>query len=144
MKNKLKYIFILLFLFEISLFSEQRIFLSSNLIGDDLRKEIINWVKKNSINEENYKILDNGFIYFFYVSNIDDNKNKFLCFDITFNLQHDKFIVDFSNPKIFDKEKNEIKDLEFSTISKLTKTGWFKSYNEEIDKIVEDIENIIS
>ena len=143
MKNKLKYIFILLFLFAIILFSEQRIFLSTNLIGDDLRKEIISWVKNNAVNEENYKILDNGFIYLFYVSNIDD-KNKFLCFDITFNLQHDKFIVDFSNPKVFDKEKNEIKELEFSTISKLTKTGWFKSYNEEIDKIVEDIENIIS
>lgn len=143
MKGKLKYLFVLLFLFTINLFSEQRIFLSSNLIGDDLRKEIIKWVKNNSINEQNYKILDNGFIYFFYVSNIDD-KNKFLCFDITFNLQYDKFIVDFSNPKTFDKEKNEIKDLEFSTISKLTKTGWFKSYNEEIDKIVEELENIIS
>lgn len=143
MKNKLKYLFILLLLFINNLFSEQKIFLSSNLTGDDLRKKIVNWVKENSIDEENYKILDNGFIYFFYVSNIDD-KNKFLCFDITFNLQYDKFIVDFSNPKIFDKEKNEIKDLEFSTISKLTKTGWFKSYNEEIDKIVEDIENIIS
>lgn len=143
MKNKLKYLFILLLLFVNNLFSEQKIFLSSNLTGDDLRKEIINWVKESSINEENYKILDNGFIYFFYVSNIDD-KNKFLCFDITFNLQYDKFIVDFSNPKIFDKEKNEIKDLEFSTISKLTKTGMFKSYNEEIDKIVEELENIIN
>lgn len=143
MKNKLKYLFILLLLFINNLFSEQKIFLSSNLTGDDLRKKIVNWVKKNSIDEENYKILDNGFIYFFYVSNIDD-KNKFLCFDITFNLQYDKFIVDFSNPKIFDKEKNEIKDLEFSTISKLTKTGMFKSYNEEIDKIVEELENIIN
>ena len=143
MKNKLKYLFILLLLFVNNLFSEQKIFLSSNLIGDDLRKKIVNWVKESSINEENYKILDNGFIYFFYVSNIDD-KNKFLCFDITFNLQYDKFIVDFSNPKIFDKEKNEIKDLEFSTLSKLTKTGWFKSYNEEIDKIVEELENIIN
>ena len=143
MKNKLKYLFILLFLFESSLFSEQKIFFSSNLTGDDLRKEIINWVKESSIKEENYKILDNGFIYFFYVSNIDE-KNRFLCFDITFNLQYDKFIVDFSNPKIFDKEKNEIKDLEFSTISKLTKTGLFKSYNEEIDKIVEELENIIN
>ncbi|MEI0612684.1 hypothetical protein [Brachyspira pilosicoli] len=143
MKNKLKYLFILLLLFVNNLFSEQKIFLSSNLIGDDLRKEIVNWVKESSINEENYKILDNGFIYFFYVSNIDD-ENKFLCFDITFNLQYDKFIVDFSNPKIFDKEKNEIKDLEFSTISKLTKTGMFKSYNEEIDKIVEELENLIN
>ncbi len=143
MKNKLKYLFILLLLFVNNLFSEQKIFLSSNLIGDDLRKKIVNWVKESSINEENYKILDNGFIYFFYVSNIDD-ENKFLCFDITFNLQYDKFIVDFSNPKIFDKEKNEIKDLEFSTLSKLTKTGLFKSYNEEIDKIVEELENIIN
>lgn len=143
MKNKLKYLFILLLLFVNNLFSEQKIFLSSNLIGDDFRKKIVNWVKESSINEENYKILDNGFIYFFYVSNIDD-ENKFLCFDITFNLQYDKFIVDFSNPKIFDKEKNEIKDLEFSTLSKLTKTGWFKSYNEEIDKIVEELENIIN
>ena len=143
MISKLKYLFILLLLFVNNLFSEQKIFLSSNLIGDDLRKEIINWVKINSVNEENYKILDNGFIYFFYVSNIDD-KNKFLCFDITFNLQYDKFIVDFSNPKIFDREKNEIKDLEFSTISKLTKTGWFKSYNEEIDKIVDELESIIN
>ncbi len=143
MKNKLKYLFILLLLFVNNLFSEQKIFLSSNLIGDDLRKKIVNWVKESSINEENYKILDNGFIYFFYVSNIDD-ENKFLCFDITFNLQYDKFIVDFSNPKIFDKEKNEIKDLEFSTLSKLTKTGWFKSYNEEIDKVVEELENIIN
>ncbi len=143
MKNKLKYLFILLLLFVNNLFSEQKIFLSSNLIGDDLRKKIVNWVKESSINEENYKILDNGFIYFFYVSNIDD-ENKFLCFNITFNLQYDKFIVDFSNPKIFDKEKNEIKDLEFSTLSKLTKTGWFKSYNEEIDKIVEELENIIN
>lgn len=143
MKNKLKYLFILLLLFVNNLFSEQKIFLSSNLIGDYLRKKIVNWVKESSINEENYKILDNGFIYFFYVSNIDD-ENKFLCFDITFNLQYDKFIVDFSNPKIFDKEKNEIKDLEFSTLSKLTKTGWFKSYNEEIDKIVEELENIIN
>ena len=143
MKNKLKYLFILLLLFVNNLFSEQKIFLSSNLIGDDLRKKIVNWVKESSINEENYKIFDNGFIYFFYVSNIDD-ENKFLCFDITFNLQYDKFIVDFSNPKIFDKEKNEIKDLEFSTLSKLTKTGWFKSYNEEIDKIVEELENIIN
>ena len=143
MKNKLKYLFILLLLFVNNLFSEQKIFLSSNLIGYDLRKKIVNWVKESSINEENYKILDNGFIYFFYVSNIDD-ENKFLCFDITFNLQYDKFIVDFSNPKIFDKEKNEIKDLEFSTLSKLTKTGWFKSYNEEIDKVVEELENIIN
>lgn len=143
MKNKLKYLFILLLLFVNNLFSEQKIFLSSNLTGDDLRKEIINWVKESSINEENYKILDNGYIYFFYVSNVDD-KNKFLCFDITFNLQYDKFIVDFSNPKIFDKEKNETKDLEFSTLSKLTKTGMFKSYNEEIDKIVEELENIIN
>ncbi|WP_157151166.1 hypothetical protein [Brachyspira sp. SAP_772] len=143
MRSKLKYLFILLFLFVNNLFSEQKIFLSSNLTGDDLRKEIINWVKATSINEENYKILDNGYIYFFYVSNIDD-KNKFLCFDITFNLQYDKFIVDFSNPKIFDKEKNETKDLEFSTLSKLTKTGMFKSYNEEIDKIVEELENIIN
>lgn len=65
MKNKLKYLFILLLLFVNNLFSEQKIFLSSNLIGDDLRKKIVNWVKESSINEENYKILDNGFIYFF-------------------------------------------------------------------------------
>lgn len=144
MKKELKCFFYILlyFLFITNLFAEQRIFLSANLNGDNLRKELIKWVKNNSLDESNYKILDNGFIYLFYVSDIN-KKNNILCFDITFNLQHDKFIVDFSNAKLFNKSKNEIKDLKFTSWDKLTNSGWFKKYNEEIGNIVEELEEII-
>lgn len=52
-----KIIFIFL-IFNILIFAEQRIFISSKLKGDDLRHAIIEWIKDNSLKEEDYKIFD--------------------------------------------------------------------------------------
>lgn len=132
-----KLIFIFLF-FNALIFAEQKIFISSKLRGNDLRKAIIEWIKDKSNNEDNYKIFDNGLIYLFFVSDNIINK-KCLCFDINFYLEYDKFIVDFSNTKLLN-----IENLKFNIWNTLTNSGWFKEYNKSITKITEELENIIN
>ncbi|WP_302366891.1 hypothetical protein [Brachyspira aalborgi] len=137
-----KLIFIFLF-FNALIFAEQKIFISSKLRGDDLRKAIIEWIKDKSNNEDNYKIFDNGLIYLFFVSDNIINK-KCLCFDINFYLEYDKFIVDFSNTKLLNIETKNIEKLKFNIWNTLTNSGWFKEYNKSITKITEELENIIN
>ena len=137
-----KLIFIFLF-FNALIFAEQKIFISSKLRGDDLRKTIIEWIKNKSNNEDNYKIFDNGLIYLFFVSENIINK-KCLCFDINFYLEYDKFIVDFSNTKLLNIETKNIENLKFNIWNTLTNSGWFKEYNKSITKITEELENIIN
>lgn len=137
-----KLIFIFLF-FNALIFAEQKIFISSKLRGDDLRKAIIEWIKDKSNNEDNYKIFDNGLIYLFFVSDNIINK-KCLCFDINFYLEYDKFIVDFSNTKLLNIETKNIENLKFNIWNTLTNSGWFKEYNKSITKITEELENIIN
>ncbi|TXJ13391.1 hypothetical protein [Brachyspira aalborgi] len=137
-----KLIFIFLF-FNALIFAEQKIFISSKLRGDDLRKTIIEWIKDKSNNEDNYKIFDNGLIYLFFVSENIINK-KCLCFDINFYLEYDKFIVDFSNTKLLNIETKNIENLKFNIWNTLTNSGWFKEYNKSITKITEELENIIN
>lgn len=137
-----KLIFIFLF-FNALIFAEQKIFISSKLRGDDLRKAIIEWIKDKSNNEDNYKIFDNGLIYLFFVSENIINK-KCLCFDINFYLEYDKFIVDFSNTKLLNIETKNIENLKFNIWNTLTNSGWFKEYNKSITKITEELENIIN
>lgn len=137
-----KLIFIFLF-FNALIFAEQKIFISSKLRGDDLRKTIIEWIKDKSNNEDNYKIFDNGLIYLFFVSDNIINK-KCLCFDINFCLEYDKFIVDFSNTKLLNIETKNIENLKFNIWNTLTNSGWFKEYNKSITKITEELENIIN
>lgn len=137
-----KLIFIFLF-FHALIFAEQKIFISSKLRGDDLRKTIIEWIKDKSNNEDNYKIFDNGLIYLFFVSDNIINK-KCLCFDINFYLEYDKFIVDFSNTKLLNIETKNIENLKFNIWNTLTNSGWFKEYNKSITKITEELENIIN
>lgn len=137
-----KIIFIFLF-FNALIFAEQKIFISSKLRGDDLRKAIIEWIKDKSNNEDNYKIFDNGLIYLFFVSDNIINK-KCLCFDINFYLEYDKFIVDFSNTKLLNIETKNIENLKFNIWNTLTNSGWFKEYNKSITKITEELENIIN
>lgn len=137
-----KLIFIFLFLNAL-IFAEQKIFISSKLRGDDLRKTIIEWIKDKSNNEDNYKIFDNGLIYLFFVSDNIINK-KCLCFDINFYLEYDKFIVDFSNTKLLNIETKNIENLKFNIWNTLTNSGWFKEYNKSITKITEELENIIN
>ncbi|WP_288624822.1 hypothetical protein [uncultured Brachyspira sp.] len=137
-----KLIFIFLF-FNALIFAEQKIFISSKLRGDDLRKVIIEWIKDKSNNEDNYKIFDNGLIYLFFVSDNIINK-KCLCFDINFYLEYDKFIVDFSNTKLLNIETKNIENLKFNIWNTLTNSGWFKEYNKSITKITEELENIIN
>lgn len=137
-----KLIFIFLF-FNALIFAEQKIFISSKLRGDDLRKAIIEWIKDKSNNEDNYKIFDNGLIYLFFASDNIINK-KYLCFDINFYLEYDKFIVDFSNTKLLNIETKNIENLKFNIWNTLTNSGWFKEYNKSITKITEELENIIN
>ena len=137
-----KLIFIFLF-FNALIFAEQKIFISSKLRGDDLRKTIIEWIKDKSNDEDNYKIFDNGLIYLFFVSDNIINK-KCLCFDINFYLEYDKFIVDFSNTKLLNIETKNIENLKFNIWNTLTNSGWFKEYNKSITKITEELENIIN
>ncbi|TXJ49309.1 hypothetical protein [Brachyspira aalborgi] len=137
-----KLIFIFLF-FNALIFAEQKIFISSKLRGNDLRKAIIEWIKDKSNNEDNYKIFDNGLIYLFFVSDNIINK-KCLCFDINFYLEYDKFIVDFSNTKLLNIETKNIENLKFNIWNTLTNSGWFKEYNKSITKITEELENIIN
>ena len=133
-----KLIFIFLF-FNALIFAEQKIFISSKLRGNDLRKAIIEWIKDKSNNEDNYKIFDNGLIYLFFVSDNIINK-KCLCFDINFYLEYDKFIVDFSNTKLLNIETKNIENLKFNIWNTLTNSGWFKEYNKSITKITEELE----
>lgn len=129
-------------IFNILIFAEQRIFISSKLKGDDLRKAIIEWVKDKSKSEEDYKIFDSGLIYLFFNSdNIVDKKS--LCFDINFYLEYDKFIVDFSNTKLLNIETEDIEDLKFNIWETLTNRGWFREYNDNITEIIEELESII-
>ena len=100
-------------IFNISLFSEQKIFISTKLKGDDLRKSILNWIKNKSIKDNDYKIFDNGLIYLFFKSDRVINE-KSLCFDINFNLEYDKFIVDFSNTKLLNIETEYIENYKFN------------------------------
>ena len=137
-----KLIFIFLF-FNALIFAEQKIFISSKLRGNDLRKAIIEWIKDKSNNEDNYKIFDNGLIYLFFVSDNIINK-KCLCFDINFYFEYDKFIVDFSNTKLLNIETKNIENLKFNIWNTLTNSGWFKEYNKSITKITEELENIIN
>ena len=129
-------------IFNILIFAEQRIFISSKLKGDDLRKAIIEWVKDKSKSEEDYKIFDSGLIYLFFNSdNIVDKKS--LCFDINFYLEYDKFIVDFSNTKLLNIETEDIEDLKFNIWETLTNRGWVREYNDNITEIIEELESII-
>lgn len=137
-----KLIFIFLF-FNALIFAEQKIFISSKLRGDDLRKAIIEWIKDKSNNEDNYKIFDNGLIYLFFVSDNIINK-KCLCFDINFYLEYDKFIVDFSNTKLLNIETKNIEDLKFNIWDTLMNSGWFREYNNSITQITKELENIIN
>lgn len=140
MIKKIISIFLIL---NILIFAEQRIFISSKLKGNDLRKAIIEWIKEKSQNEEDYKIFDSGLIYLFFNSGNIVNK-KSLCFDINFYLEYDKFIVDFSNAKLLNIETKEIEDLKFNIWETLTNGGWFREYNDNITKIIEELESIIN
>ncbi|MDA1469780.1 hypothetical protein OGZ02_13270 [Brachyspira hyodysenteriae] len=110
--------------------------------GSDLRKEILKWVKQRHKNNK-FSSYDNGLVYLFFVSNniIDDNS---LCFDISFHLEYDKFIVNFSNTKLLDNTTGDTKDLKFSIWSTLTNSGWFKEYNDTISIIIDELENIVN
>ena len=122
-------------------YGEQKIFISTKLKGNDLRKEIIKWVKNKAGNNK-FNSYDNGLVYLFYVSNniIDNNS---LCFDINFHIEYDKFIVDFSNIKLLNNETGDAEKLKFSIWSTLTNSGWFREYNDTITMLVEELENII-
>ncbi len=129
-------------IFNIFLFAEQKIFISSKLKGDDLRNAIIEWIKIKSQSEEDYKIFDSGLMYLFFTSdNIVDKKS--LCFDINFYLEYDKFIVDFSNTKLINIETKNIEKLTFNIWDTLMNSGWFREYNDNITEITEELENII-
>lgn len=130
-------------IFNISLFSEQKIFISTKLKGDNLRKSILNWIKNKSIKDNDYKIFDNGLIYLFFKSDRVINE-KSLCFDINFNLEYDKFIVDFSNTKLLNTETKNIEDLKFNIWDTLMNSGWFREYNNSITQITKELENIIN
>lgn len=130
-------------IFNISLFPEQKIFISTKLKGDDLRKSILNWIKNKSIKDNDYKIFDNGLIYLFFKSDRVINE-KSLCFDINFNLEYDKFIVDFSNTKLLNIETKNIEDLKFNIWDTLMNSGWFREYNNSITQITKELENIIN
>ena len=130
-------------IFNISLFSEQKIFISTKIKGDDLRKSILNWIKNKSIKDNDYKIFDNGLIYLFFKSDRVINE-KSLCFDINFNLEYDKFIVDFSNTKLLNTETKNIEDLKFNIWDTLMNSGWFREYNNSITQITKELENIIN
>ena len=138
-KNTLIIIFLLLSVSII--YGEQKIFISTKLKGNDLRKEIIKWVKNKAGNNK-FNSYDNGLVYLFYVSNniIDNNS---LCFDINFHIEYDKFIVDFSNIKLLNNETGDAEKLKFSIWSTLTNSGWFREYNDTITMLVEELENII-
>ena len=88
----------------------KKIFISTKLKGDNLRKSILNWIKNKSIKDNDYKIFDNGLIYLFFKSDRVINE-KSLCFDINFNLEYDKFIVDFSNTKLLNIETKNAKQI---------------------------------
>lgn len=130
-------------IFNISLFPEQKIFISTKLKGDDLKKSILNWIKNKSIKDNDYKIFDNGLIYVFFKSDRVINE-KSLCFDINFNLEYDKFIVDFSNTKLLNIETKNIEDLKFNIWDTLMNSGWFREYNNSITQITKELENIIN
>ncbi|MBS4763959.1 MAG: hypothetical protein KHX06_08175 [Brachyspira sp.] len=134
MKRIISSMFIFL-IFNISLFSEQKIFISTKLKGDNLRKSILNWIKNKSIKDNDYKIFDNGLIYLFFKSDRVINE-KSLCFDINFNLEYDKFIVDFSNTKLLNIETKNIEDLKFNIWDTLMNSGWFREYNNSITQII--------
>ena len=142
MKRIISSMFIFL-IFNISLFSEQKIFISTKLKGDNLRKSILNWIKYKSIKDNDYKIFDNGLIYLFFKSDRVINE-KSLCFDINFNLEYDKFIVDFSNTKLLNIETKNIEDLKFNIWDTLMNSGWFREYNNSITQITKELENIIN
>lgn len=142
MKRIISSMFIFL-IFNISLFSEQKIFISTKLKGDNLRKSILNWIKNKSIKDNDYKIFDNGLIYLFFKSDRVINE-KSLCFDINFNLEYDKFIVDFSNTKLLNTETKNIEDLKFNIWDTLMNSGWFREYNNSITQITKELENIIN
>lgn len=142
MKRIISSMFIFL-IFNISLFSEQKIFISTKLKGDDLKKSILNWIKNKSIKDNDYKIFDNGLIYLFFKSDRVINE-KSLCFDINFNLEYDKFIVDFSNTKLLNIETKNIEDLKFNIWDTLMNSGWFREYNNSITQITKELENIIN
>ena len=137
-----KIIFVFL-IFNILIFAEQRIFISSKLKGDDLRHAIIEWVKDKSQKEEDYKIFDSGLIYLFFNSDNIVGK-KSICFDINFYLEYDKFIVDFSNAKLINIETEYIEELKFNILETLTNSGWFREYNDNITEIIEELESIIA
>ena len=136
--------FILVFFLIVNtvLLAEQKIFVSTKLKGSDLRKEILKWVKQKAQNNK-FSSYDNGLVYLFFVSNniIDDAS---LCFDISFHLEYDKFIVNFSNTKLLDNTTGDTKDLKFSTWDTLTNSGWFKEYNDIISNIIDELESIVS
>ncbi|EKV58210.1 hypothetical protein [Brachyspira hampsonii] len=135
---------VLIFLFSIYTIAaaEQKIFVSTKLKGSNLRKEILKWVKNEAANNK-FSSYDNGLVYLFFVSNNVINNNS-LCFDISFHLEYDKFIVNFSNIKLLDNNTGNTKDLKFSIWDTLTNSGWFKEYNEIISNIIEELENIVS
>lgn len=68
---------------------------------------------------------------------------KFLYFNIHFYLEYYKSIVDFSNTKLLNIETEYIEDLKFNILETLTNSGWFREYNDNITKIIEELESII-
>ncbi len=69
---------------------------------------------------------------------------KYLCFYIHFYLEYYKSIVDFSNTKLLNIETEYIEDLKFNILETLTNSGWFREYNDNITKIIEELESIIA
>ena len=65
MKRIISSMFIFL-IFNISLFSEQKIFISTKLKGDNLRKSILNWIKNKSINIIRINIIKLYYAVVFY------------------------------------------------------------------------------
>lgn len=142
---------ILLFIVSLDAFSEQKIFFSRKILGDDLYKNILNFAKEISSKEiaAQYKIepyfksYENGIINFLYVSDKIKN-NEVLCFDVSIMIEYDRFIVDFSNARLFNIDTGIFRNAHFSLWSTLTNSGWFKKYNEELTFIIESLESIIN
>ena len=51
--------------------------------------------------------------------------------------------MDFSNTKLLNIETEYIEDLKFNILETLTNSGWFREYNDNITKIIEELESII-
>ena len=52
--------------------------------------------------------------------------------------------MDFSNAKLLNIETEYIEELKFNILETLTNSGWFREYNDNITKIIEELESIIA